>query len=75
MSLNNQLYDGLKWACLIFVPAVAVLLQGLAELYGWQGIEQHVAMLNLIAVFLGTLLQIASYQFHHNDSNGPYSPV
>ena len=34
MPLNNKTYDTLKWFVLVVMPAVAVLFQGLGELYG-----------------------------------------
>lgn len=73
MSLDNRGYDVLKWACLVLLPAFAVLLQGMADLYGWSGIEQHVTLLNLATVFLGTALQLSSYQYHQGD--GPGGPM
>lgn len=74
MSLDNKAYDVLKWGCLVLLPALAFLLHGLSELYGWGGVEQHVSLLNLIAVFLGTLLQLSSYQYHNDESGGPMAP-
>lgn len=73
MSLDNRAYDGLKWGCLVLMPALAVLLQGMADLYGWPGVEQHVALLNMVTVFLGTALQLSSYHYHHD--GGPSGPL
>ena len=71
MSLENKAYDVMKWGCLVFLPALAFFIQGIADLYDWSGVEQHVSLLNLMTVFLGTLLQLSSYRYHNDESGGP----
>ncbi|MBG9981870.1 holin [Aerococcaceae bacterium DSM 111020] len=69
MQLSNPLYDRLKWFTLIFLPALAVLMAGLGDLFAWPYTEQSVSALNLITVFLGTLLQISNH--HYRNGGGP----
>lgn len=64
MQLSNQYYDMLKWLVLIFLPALAVLLSGIGTLYSWQSAEQWVALINLIAIFIGSLIQVSSKQYY-----------
>lgn len=78
MRLKNQSYDLGKWLVLIFLPASAVLIGGLAELYGWGNGSILVATINLFTIFLGSILQISS-QSYHNDidywgGGGPGDP-
>ncbi|MBF0941887.1 MAG: holin [Abiotrophia sp.] len=49
----------LQWMALILLPALAVLVQGLAELYAWPEpcARRLIGTLNLVGVFLGALLQ------------------
>lgn len=70
MRLANRTYDVLKWFVLIVLPAVAVLCQGLGELYGYGGTEMIVSSLNLFAAFLGTIVQISSTYYHGGNGNG-----
>ncbi|MBG9981042.1 phage holin [Facklamia sp. DSM 111018] len=67
MYLSNQSYDRGKWLVLIFLPALAVLIKGLGELYLWQPVDLVVTSLNLITAFLGTILQISSHHYHQDD--------
>ena len=53
----------LAWARLIFLPALAVLASGLGDLYAWAPTSQLVATINLVAVFLGALIQKSSLDY------------
>ncbi|MFL2128189.1 MAG: phage holin [Ruoffia tabacinasalis] len=70
MRLTNRTYDLLKWFVLVVLPAVAVLFQGLGELYSYADVEILVSTINLFAVFLGTILQISSKYYNGGDGNG-----
>ena len=69
-KLNNKTYDVGKWLVLIFLPALAVLLSGLGDLYGWINTPTIVTTLNLVTVFLGSILQISSSKFHGKKERG-----
>lgn len=66
MYLNNKTYDLTKWLVLIFMPAFAVLLKELGDLYLWSDIEQYVATINLLTVFLGSIMQLSSLNYYKN---------
>ena len=63
MNLDNKYYDTFKWLVLIFLPALAVLASGLGDLYAWAPTSQLVATINLVAVFLGALIQKSSLDY------------
>lgn len=63
MKLSNSVYDLGKWLVLVFLPALAVFIQGLSQLYQWQEGDQWVAVVNLITVFMGSLLQLSSHYY------------
>ncbi|AMB99891.1 holin [Aerococcus urinaehominis] len=69
---NNQLYDWLKWLVLVVMPASAVLVQGLGDLYYWTATDVAVTTINLMTAFFGTILQISSKNYHDGggDSHG-----
>lgn len=77
MTLKNETYDTGKWLVLIFLPSLAVFVGGLGDLYGWSFSSVTVGTINLITIFLGTLLQLSSLGYHdennwwEDDNNGP----
>lgn len=64
MKLNNKIYDEGKWLVFIFLPALAVFISGLGELYGWGNTQMIVTTINLINVFIESILQLSSSQYH-----------
>ncbi|MEY8292679.1 phage holin [Carnobacteriaceae bacterium 52-44] len=66
MKLNNKIYDVGKWIVLILLPALAVLINGLGELYGWVSTPTIVTTINLVTVFLGSILQVSSNKYNKN---------
>lgn len=75
MSLNNKSYDMLKWFVLIVLPAVSVLVQGLGDLYGYHSADVYVSTINLFTVFVGTILQISSKNYHDGGNNDGNSAI
>ena len=64
MKLNNEIYDTGKWVVLIFLPAFAVFMGGLGDLYHWPHVSELVTTINLFAMFIGSILQISSHTYH-----------
>ena len=64
MKLNNEMYDTGKWVVLIFLPAFAVFMGGLGDLYEWVHASELVTTINLLAMFMGSVLQISSHKYH-----------
>lgn len=76
MRIDNQTYDVGKWLVFIFLPAFSVLIGGLGELYKWTNTTELVTTINLITMFLGSILQISSQKYNGgggDDSNCPKS--
>lgn len=69
MKMNNEFYDTGKWVVLIFMPAFAVFMGGVGELYNMNGTADLVTMINLVTVFLGSILQISSNKYHGGDDD------
>ena len=72
MKKSNHFYDICKWIVIVFLPAFAVLISSLGELYAWEGTFTLVTTINLVNVFLGTILQISAIKYHGslNSSGG-----
>lgn len=78
MQLKNETYDLGKWLVLIFLPALAVLVGGLGELYGWRNGTVGVATINLTTIFLGSIMQLSSQVYYHGNQlwgGGPHDPT
>ena len=69
MTLNNKVYDVLKWIVLIFLPAAGVFYAALDGAFGWGYTETVTTVLAATAAFLGALIGVssASYKEKHND--------
>ena len=63
LPTSRKAYTTIQWMALILIPALAVLVQGLAELYAWPDpwARRLVGTLYLSGVFLGALLQVSHY--------------
>lgn len=70
MTLTNKIYDASKWFVQIFLPAFAVLASGLGELFSWAETTVLVTTVNLLTVFLGSILQISSHEYHKSNGGG-----
>ena len=71
MLISNKYYDKGKWLVLVFLPAFAVLTKGLGDLYLWESVDVAVTTINLGAAFLGSLLQLSSFNYNKEDSPIP----
>lgn len=67
--MSNKLYDWLKWATMVLLPAVSVLYVALAQVWGWPYVTEVAATLAAVVAFLGTLLQLSSakYKAEHGE--------
>lgn len=62
MKLNNKIYDILKWALIIFVPALITLIGTLGQIYKFDT-EIIVLTISAIATFLGAITGISTYNY------------
>lgn len=63
MTINNKVYDILKYVAQIVLPAVATLYFALAQIWGLPYGEQIIGTLTAIDAFLGALLGISTAQY------------
>ena len=70
MRFPNKLYDALKWICLIFLPAVGVLLATVLPAVGVDGatVKTICIVLGAIETFIGALIGVstAAYKAEQN---------
>lgn len=60
MTLNNKVYDVLKWIAMYLLPALGTLYFAVAQIWGIPYGEQVVGTITAIDAFLGAILGISS---------------
>lgn len=63
MTLNNKMYDILKYIAQIVLPAVATLYFALSQIWGLPYGEEIVGTITAVDCFLGALLGISTAQY------------
>ena len=62
MKLPEKLYEVLRWATWIVLPAIAALISGLNAAWGWNWpIDAILTTFALVETFIGTVLGIAKF--------------
>lgn len=70
MTISNKTYDILKWIALVALPAVATLVYGLGEVWGFPNTSQIVGTIVILDTFLGALLGVSTNQYNKHDKFG-----
>ncbi|AXY24897.1 holin [Suicoccus acidiformans] len=69
MKISNSTYDILKWVALIVLPALAVMISALGEVWGIANAEAISTTINIVSVFVGTSLGFSTYEYNKGDKN------
>ena len=69
MKFENRVYDVLKWICLIFLPAVAILYSAIDGVFGWGYTATVTTIISAIETFIGSMIGIStkSYRKKNNE--------
>lgn len=68
LQLNNRVYDVLKWACLIALPALSVLYSVLSGVWGWPYAEEVSTTINAVIAFVGTLIGLSTMSYKESQT-------
>lgn len=68
LQLNNRVYDVLKWACLIALPALGVLYSVLSGVWGWPYADEVSTTINAVVACLGAMIGISTASY--NEAKG-----
>mgnify|MGYP003591931981 CR=1 FL=1 len=68
MTLNNKIYDVLKWVAQIFLPALGTLYFAVAAIWGLPAAEQVLGTIVAIDAFLGALLGLSTMSYNKSDA-------
>ncbi len=69
-ELNDRVYDVLKWLALIALPALAVLYNALAGVWGWPCANEVSTTINAVIAFIGTIIGISTAQYKKEGGDG-----
>ena len=64
MKLNDKVYDVLKWATLVAIPAFGTFYVALAPVWGWPLADAIAKTATGVCAFLGALLGISTAQYN-----------
>jgi len=69
MKLKDNVYELLKWTCLICLPAVAVFYSVMADTWGLPYGNQIVTTINAVATLIGVLIGVSTYNYRKGDTD------
>lgn len=69
MTMNNKVYDILKWVAMIVLPALATLYLGLSNVWGLPYGEEVSTTITLVNTFLGAVLMISTNQYNKQNTD------
>lgn len=64
MKLPDNVYNVLKWICLVLLPAISALYFALGGIWGFPYVEQIVGTIAAVETFLGALIGISTIQYN-----------
>ena len=69
LKMNDKVYDVLKWICMLFLPALAVLVKTICGIWNLPLGEEISTTIMAIDAFLGAILGISHIQFKKGEEN------
>lgn len=69
MTMNNKVYNILKWVAMIALPALATLYLGLSNVWGLPYGEEVSTTITLVNTFLGAVLMISTNQYNKKNTS------
>lgn len=65
--LNDKVYNVLKWAGLIALPALAVFVATIGPAWGIEQTDNIVTTLNALGALIGALIGVSAYNLKKGD--------
>lgn len=69
IKMKNELYDCLKWAVMVLIPAATTGYVGLASIWGWPCAEEVAKTSAVVCAFLGAVLGISNLQYKKEEDS------
>lgn len=68
-KMDNRVYDVLKWCCILFLPALAVLVKTVFAIWSIPYGEEISTTIMALDVFLASILGISHIQYKNGENN------
>ena len=69
MQIPDKVYDGLKWLCILGLPALSSLYSTLAGIWGWPFAEQVPQTLSAVGLAVGTVIGVSAANYQRKGDN------
>lgn len=69
MQIPDKVYDGLKWLCILGLPALSSLYSTLAGIWGWPFAEQVPQTLSAVGLAVGTVIGVSAANYQKKGDN------
>lgn len=79
MKLSNQIYNVLKWVCIIALPAISIFYTAIAAIWNLPYGEQISKTIDAVAILIGALIGISTISYNkdkkvkESDNDGRYA--
>lgn len=70
IKLSNEWFDFLKWCCILFLPALAVLVKTVFTIWNIPYAEEISTTIMAVDVFLASILGISHIQYKKDENDG-----
>lgn len=64
--MSNKTYDKVKWAVLIFLPALTTLVGVIGQTLGWVNTDTIITIMTAVTAFLGTVTGVSNIKYNKN---------
>lgn len=64
MKLPNQIYDVLKWVCIMALPAISIFYTAISAIWNLPYGEQISKTIDAIAILIGALIGISTINYN-----------
>lgn len=69
MKLSDEIYNALKWICLLALP-LTTFITSVSETLGYSGGAKIAAIVSALGVFAGAVIKISSNNYYKQNNDG-----
>ena len=69
MKLPDNVYEALKWLCLIALPGIAWFYGAMADTWSLPYGEQIVTTINAVATLIGILIGVSTFNYRKSEED------
>lgn len=73
MKMSNELFDALKWICMIILPALSTAVSIIFPIWGLPHGDDIAQTITAVAAFIGACLGVSSVNYYNGLNKGIYA--